>query len=478
MRDIRSSQSLLPASISILGVLVLAVIAFPIYGTVIGVETFFNGLTLAAILLLLAVGMSLIYGLMNVLNLSHAAIFMFGAYIGTMVSIRPEYLLALAAYPLAFGAGIALRSTAAVDSLATRFTSQRIGTGLSLIGGTVAVATWVSNTPTALPGARVEALSLTPAVGIAILFVAGSTIALGLRIRTPYSTGPSTWTAMLVVAALLAAALTAWKGAEPLGSLILGLNSNVRFVLALAVAAVVGGAIGGVMESTLLRPLYRLHMTQITITFFVLIVIVELAKLFWGRNPLVMPRPDYLSGSGPDCPADGIVQALRGGCSSVAILGTQMATYRLFMVATAAVLLIAVGVALQKSKTGLYVRAGVEDADMVTALGIDVRRIFNRMFIVGSALAGFGGALAAPFLGVNVELALTLLVSTIFVVILGGLGSYYGAVLAALLLGYMTALSNTVVLRVGLTPEFTTATTMLLLVVVLLVRPQGIFGSR
>lgn len=160
------------------------------------------------------------------------------------------------------------------------------------------------------------------------------------------------------------------------------------------------------------------------------------------------------------------------------LFGQRFAVYRLFVIAIGFILIIAIGLLLQRTRIGIIIRAGVEDREMVEALGINVRLVFTLVFTMGCAVAAFGGAIAAPFLGASIGLANAFLLSAIAVVVLGGLGSYGGTAIGSLLVGLAVAVVANFASSpsIGL-PVLSSMTPMLLMILVLLVRPSGLFGK-
>jgi branched-chain amino acid transport system permease protein len=242
------------------------------------------------------------------------------------------------------------------------------------------------------------------------------------------------------------------------------------FLIAGLVAAVIVGGAGAAMEVGLIRKLYdRPPIYQILLTFGLTLVIDELARivvLFYGRQP----RTDWRE-------ALGTKPAFLG--ETYPVLGGSISNFELFEFAWGALTVIAVWAFLNRTRYGLMVRAGSEDDEMAAALGVDVRRVFTVVFALGSALAAFAGALLMwdPAWGASVPLASETLLPAFVVVIVGGLGSFRGTVIAALLVGMVDALmthlfTEGIITFSGL-PELTV---FLILVGVLIVRPQGISG--
>jgi len=224
--------------------------------------------------------------------------------------------------------------------------------------------------------------------------------------------------------------------------------------VAMLVAMAVAGAIGWAFERVIVRPVYGLHLKQILITMGGMIVGEELIKATWGPLQLALPLPDALRGSW-----------IFGSTGEIAI-----EKYR----ALAAVLGLAVFAALvftlNRTKIGLLIRAGVQDREMVEALGYRIRQLFVGVFVAGSALAGLGGVLWAfyqqsvtPQIGGQVNILIFI------VIIIGGLGSTLGCFVGALLVGLMANYTG------FLAPKVALFSNIGLMVAILLWRPQGLY---
>jgi branched-chain amino acid transport system permease protein len=147
-----------------------------------------------------------------------------------------------------------------------------------------------------------------------------------------------------------------------------------------------------------------------------------------------------------------------------------------------------VTILLERSRLGMIIRAGVQDSEMVEALGIDVRRVFTLVFALGAGLAGLGGVVAAPFLGVYPGMAMEFLLQAVIVIVIGGLGSIPGAAIGALLVGLARAYGDHLVLAgiqlpwiteaITGSPAIARASTVLIMAIVLLIKPTGIFGRK
>ena len=231
-----------------------------------------------------------------------------------------------------------------------------------------------------------------------------------------------------------------------------GLGANLLAIFAAMLAAMLAaGAIGFAFERVIVRPVYGQHLKQILITMGGMIVGEELIKAIWGPQQIPLTLPESLRG------------ALLLGDAAVE-------RYRLCAVAGGAVVLIALLATLNRTKIGLLIRAGVQDREMVEALGYRIRRLFVGVFVAGSALAGLGGVLwglyqqsVVPQIGAQVNVLIFI------VIIIGGLGSTLGCLVGALLVG-LTA--N----YIGfLLPKAALVSNIALMVAILLWRPQGLY---
>ncbi|MBN9064816.1 MAG: branched-chain amino acid ABC transporter permease [Rhizobiales bacterium 65-9] len=220
---------------------------------------------------------------------------------------------------------------------------------------------------------------------------------------------------------------------------------------ALALAIVVTGAVGWLFEAVIIRRVYGSHLRQILITVGGLIVAQELIIVFWGANPIPLQKP----------------AAMRG---SIVIAGAAIEVYRLVAVALGLVICIALQFVLARTRLGLVVRAGVENIEMVEALGFRVRRLFVGVFVAGTALAGVGGVMWGFYQGlVTPAIGPEMMILVFIILIIGGMGSIGGSLVAAILVGLMTNYSG------FLAPKLALGSNILLMVAVLLWRPRGLF---
>ena len=227
---------------------------------------------------------------------------------------------------------------------------------------------------------------------------------------------------------------------------------TIGFLPAVLAAAIVVGVLGMAMERTVIRPLYgRIPEHALLLTFGLTLVATQVVRAHWGDYGKPFAAPKFL-----------------GGAYSLG--GFEFPKYRLFVVAVTAVVVVAVWLLLNKTNLGLVIRAGVLDAEMVGALGINVPLAFTLTFGLGSLLAGLGGAMVGPVTGLNPDMANSIIILAFVVVVVGGLGSFWGSVVGGLLVG---------VLRSVLVYWWSPATELVpffLMAGLLLVRPRGLFG--
>ena len=249
------------------------------------------------------------------------------------------------------------------------------------------------------------------------------------------------------IAASTLAALGGWVGAPSLTLNLMALGA------AIGAAALFGLAAGYLFERVIVRPVYRDHLRQILITMGALIVAEQIVLAIWGGSPVAVPRPALLTGS--------------------IILGdVAIEIYRLFAFGLGLAAYVALHLVLNRTRIGLLIRAGVENREMVEALGYRVDRLFIAVFMAGSALAAVGGAMWAGYQGlISATLGGEMLVLVFIVVIIGGLGSIQGSLVGALMVGL---LGNYVAF---LFPKLSLASNMLLMLAILMWRPNGLLPA-
>ncbi len=237
-------------------------------------------------------------------------------------------------------------------------------------------------------------------------------------------------------------------------------DPNLRFPIAIIGATVVGAILGAILERGLLRPLYDRPLFQLVVTFGVALVLGEAAEFIWGVSPRAWGDPF----------------GLRAGAFD--FFGAQFTTYRPFVILVGLALIIGIALLLRRTRIGIIIRAGVEDSEMVESLGINVRAVFTLVFTLGCAVAAFGGAIAAPFLGASLEMGNQFLLAAVAVVVLGGLGSYEGTAIGSLLVGLSVAVVAKFATQYINQPVWASITPMIVLALVLLLRPKGLFGKE
>ncbi len=227
-----------------------------------------------------------------------------------------------------------------------------------------------------------------------------------------------------------------------------------NFWLALLVSPLLAAILGILMERFLLRRVHAGgHVQEFVLTAGIAYVVVEVVKWIWGTEPLPVPIPSALS-------------------SSVNILGNVYPAYRLFIFFFSLLVLAFMAYILLKTRLGVTVRAAVADRDMVSALGTNTPRVFMLVMGIGAWLAGLAGVIAGPFISTYPGMAADILVDCFVVTVTGGLGSLLGAVVASFLIGQISSFG------ILLIPRFAIVFTFLLMAVVLIIKPSGLFGEK
>jgi branched-subunit amino acid ABC-type transport system permease component len=224
------------------------------------------------------------------------------------------------------------------------------------------------------------------------------------------------------------------------------------FWLAMLAAPLALAILGLVIEPLLLRRLRGRHLDQVLVTIGASLVIVDLIGQLWGREVRSLSAPAGLDGS-------------------VALIGGVYPVYRLFVIAFGVVLAVAMSVIYRRTKIGMLIRAGVEDAEMLGALGVNTNRLFASTFATGAALAGLAGVIAAPIFGVQPGMDTDPgLLYSLVVVVVGGLGTLSGAVAGSLLVGPADTFGKVLFQDVALAVIFA------IVALVLLLKPTGLLG--
>jgi branched-chain amino acid transport system permease protein len=224
------------------------------------------------------------------------------------------------------------------------------------------------------------------------------------------------------------------------------------FYAAALIAAVLVAGIGGLVEVTLLRRVYRApELYQLLLTFALVLVVADGVRLIWGAD----------NKTGPEAPG------LKG---SLRLVGQLFPTYDLAMIAFGPLVALALWLVFYRTRWGMLIRAATQDREMVAALGVDQSRLFTGVFVLGSFLAGLAGALQVPRLALTTVMDTTVIVEAFVVVVIGGMGSVWGALLASLLIGVLGAFSILILPRISIVLIF------VVMAAVLIVRPWGLLG--
>ena len=233
--------------------------------------------------------------------------------------------------------------------------------------------------------------------------------------------------------------------------MVFGLTDS--FVLAMLAGALSVGIFGALVEEYLLKYFHLKDLPQILLTMGLAYVIQQSSLIFWGGEPMVMATPEWLRGAAKM----GVVYYPK---------------YRLFVIVVASLVALALWLLLAKSRIGAQVRACVDDEEMARAMKINTRRLFIVMFGFSALLAGFGGAISAPYVGAYPGLDFEILPLALVVVIIGGLGSLGGAVLGSLFVGVVDALGK------AMFPELSYFTLFVPMIIILAIKPTGLFGRE
>ncbi len=231
------------------------------------------------------------------------------------------------------------------------------------------------------------------------------------------------------------------------------LTSTHSYALAAAAAILTMLVLGALLQRVLIERLGGDPLRQVLLTFGFLLVVSDIALLLWSGSPAIIPVPPALAGS-------------------VAIGGAHYPLYRLFVIVVGLLLAATLDRIQTGTHLGALVRAGADDIEMLSCMGVNVRRLFVAVFAFGTALAGLGGAVGGAFLGVYPGVDLEIGFLGFVVVIVGGLGSIRGTLAASLIVALIDTLSK------SLFPEVSLFAIFLLLIVVIAVRPTGLFGRR
>jgi len=233
---------------------------------------------------------------------------------------------------------------------------------------------------------------------------------------------------------------------------VLGATGN--FWLALVVAPLLLAAVGALIELGFLRRLYRRdHLDQVLLTLGFAYLIWDVANWIWGGDPYLLARPESLS-------------------SNVEVMGIPYPVYRIALLGAGVLLAVALVWIETRTRIGAIIRAGVSDPQMLRAMGINVSLVFTLTFCFGAALAGLGGVVGGPVIGLYRDVDFEVLMLATVVVVVGGLGSLRGTLASCLLVGILDSFGKVYF------PDFALVSIFIVMVVVLVVRPAGLFGVQ
>ena len=478
--------------------------------------TLLRGLSVGSLTFLVASGFSLIFGLLDVLNLAHGALFMIGAYIGWTVYVRPDTFVDLLTPLTLILSGFLLGDVWTAFSTRSLFTGRMkrvlAWTGIVIsvpillnilsrypisfwslenyAQSPVAIAYNAGQGQIVLPPPAVF-VKISPGMAFLGLILVSLLVAFSLSLfglQKP-KTSHISWRSFIGFGTSILVGILFLVFNDGVTNSLVGLNSNWRFLIAVFVAVASGVALGALMEATLIRPLYVRPIYQLMLTLGLGAIGLEMVRAIWGRPEFTMPRPELFAGTGEGCPATSLTGWWQYHCSTMLVLDGRIRIYNeIFIPIVGLLVLVGVWILLQRSRLGMIIRAGVQDREMVEALGINVRRVFTYVFALGVGLAALGGVLAAPSIGLSNVMGDSFLLNALFALAIGGLTSYPGAALGSLLVGLLQQF----IIKYGQigipipfteiifkpTPPIVPASTIMLMVIVLLILPNGLLGRK
>ena len=281
-----------------------------------------------------------------------------------------------------------------------------------------------------------QALSGLTAAMFLFLIAAGLSLIFGVLRVLNFSHG-----SFYMLGAYLAYQVVQWAATTP-----------GRFWWATIGAALGIAALGGVVERLLLRHLYaKEELYQLLFTYALVLILGDVAKKLWGTGQLSVSRPPGLTGA-------------------VELFGTRLPYYNLFILLLGPAIALAFWVVLQRTRVGRYIRAAALDREMLGALGVNVTGLYTGVFVIGSFLAGLGGALVTPVKTIVPGMDVEIIVEAFIVVVIGGLGSFWGTFLGSIVYGQVLSFG------ILIFPRFSIFSVFALMAVVLIVRPWGLLG--
>lgn len=230
--------------------------------------------------------------------------------------------------------------------------------------------------------------------------------------------------------------------------------SQMGFWMAIAAAPISVAIIGVVLYYSFVQRMRKADPTaQVLVTFGLIFVFLDMMRIIWGDFALAMAMPASLSGQ-------------------VSFLGITYPAYRIFIISLGAISFLIIALLLSRTQIGAKIRASVDNDAMAACLGINVERLFFVVFCVGCAFAGLAGAIAAPLLSVTPGMGLQILIPTLIVIVIGGLGSLKGAIVGSLIYGFVQTFGAV------LAPQLASVLIYALLGLILVVKPNGLFPVK
>jgi branched-chain amino acid transport system permease protein len=260
---------------------------------------------------------------------------------------------------------------------------------------------------------------------------------------------------LFALGAYIALQLTGPKPPLPadLAALWLQFPLGARYAMALVIAPCLAGIVGIAVEICMRRTYGKDPLYGLLLTFGVALVLEEIIRLTWGTRDHVLPVP----------------QAMSGGFIFADLIWS---TYRFYAAAMAATVIGIVWLVIEKTPYGAMIKAGAHDSEMVRALGINLSKLRLGVFVFGTMLAALAGIIIAPIWGIRPHMGIDAVVPAFLIIVLGGVGSFWGAVLASLLVGLAVGLSG------AYASEWSLLSMYLLLVAVVSIRARGLFGKK
>jgi len=228
---------------------------------------------------------------------------------------------------------------------------------------------------------------------------------------------------------------------------------GINFLLSIALSLISVGIIGAIFERFFLRKVYNLDLPyQLILTFGFILIFDDLVKMIWGGVPMIPPMPSFLEGN-------------------LSIFGRPFPIYNLFIIFAGLAVALALWLILEKTWWGRMIRASASDREMASAIGINIPILFSTVFVFSAMLAALGGALGTPVRVVAPGIGTAMIIQAFVITVIGGLGNLKGAFVGALIVGILTSFG------ILLFPVFELFIIFVVMAIVLMVKPEGLFGK-